>query len=173
MTANFCLRSPVYAHGSRTLKCLPNDHVRTAIAGDFCDSSLCLNGGTCLMGQDNEIYCLCPEGFTGLVCNETEKGTCSQEPASPVSSQVGSPCSSRNSRPHGKASDFSMWANQSFQRPWVQDDGGREEKKLIWMDRLRLGPVLLFAVFAALFRLPLHLICPLASRTVLPKPLLQ
>lgn len=51
-----------------------------AASGDFCDSSLCLNGGTCLMGQDNEIYCLCPEGFTGLVCNETEKGPCSPNP---------------------------------------------------------------------------------------------
>lgn len=29
------------------------------------------------MGQDNTpFYCLCPEGFTGLICNETEKGTC-------------------------------------------------------------------------------------------------
>lgn len=103
------------------------------------------------MGQDSGIYCLCPEGFTGLVCNETEKGTCSQWPASPGSSQVGSSCSSRNSQPLGKASDFSMRANQSFQRPsWVQDDGGREEKRLIWMDRLRLGSVLLFAVFEAL-----------------------
>lgn len=51
-----------------------------AASGDFCDSSLCLNGGTCLMGQDNDIYCLCPEGFTGLVCNETEKGPCSPNP---------------------------------------------------------------------------------------------
>ncbi|XP_034359872.1 lactadherin isoform X1 [Arvicanthis niloticus] len=51
-----------------------------AASGDICDSSLCLNGGTCLMGQDNEIYCLCPEGFTGLVCNETEKGPCSPNP---------------------------------------------------------------------------------------------
>lgn len=46
----------------------------------FCDSSLCLNGGTCLTGQDNDIYCLCPEGFTGLVCNETERGPCSPNP---------------------------------------------------------------------------------------------
>lgn len=53
-----------------------------AASGDFCDSSLCLNGGTCLMGQDNDIYCLCPEGFTGLVCNETEKGPCSPNPCS-------------------------------------------------------------------------------------------
>ncbi|XP_021043059.1 lactadherin isoform X2 [Mus pahari] len=51
-----------------------------AASGDFCDSSLCLNGGTCLTGQDNDIYCLCPEGFTGLVCNETEKGPCSPNP---------------------------------------------------------------------------------------------
>ena len=51
-----------------------------AASGDFCDSSLCLNGGTCLTGQDNDIYCLCPEGFTGLVCNETERGPCSPNP---------------------------------------------------------------------------------------------
>lgn len=72
--------------------CLPNDRVWFLVAGDFCDPSLCLNGGTCLMGQDNDIYCLCPEGFTGLVCNETEKGTCSLWAASPVSSKWGSPC---------------------------------------------------------------------------------
>lgn len=72
--------------------CLPNDRVWFSVAGDFCDPSLCLNGGTCLMGQDNDIYCLCPEGFTGLVCNETEKGTCSLWAASPVSSKWGSPC---------------------------------------------------------------------------------
>uniref|UniRef100_A0A452TJX6 Milk fat globule EGF and factor V/VIII domain containing n=1 Tax=Ursus maritimus TaxID=29073 RepID=A0A452TJX6_URSMA len=51
------------------------------IAGDFCDSSQCLNGGTCLLGQDNTpFYCLCPEGFTGLICNETEKGPCFPNP---------------------------------------------------------------------------------------------
>lgn len=33
-----------------------------------------------MLGQDNDIYCLCPEGFTGLVCNETEKGTCFRGP---------------------------------------------------------------------------------------------
>nr|XP_008249942.2 lactadherin isoform X1 [Oryctolagus cuniculus] len=52
-----------------------------AASGDFCDSSQCLNGGTCLMGQDAApFFCLCPEGFTGLVCNETEEGPCSPNP---------------------------------------------------------------------------------------------
>ncbi|XP_007653088.2 lactadherin isoform X1 [Cricetulus griseus] len=51
-----------------------------AVSGDFCDSSLCQNGGTCLISQDNDVYCLCPEGFTGLVCSETEKGPCSPNP---------------------------------------------------------------------------------------------
>ncbi|XP_021120465.1 lactadherin isoform X1 [Heterocephalus glaber] len=52
-----------------------------AASGDFCDSSMCLNGGTCLLGQDSvSSYCLCPEGFTGLLCNETEKGPCSPNP---------------------------------------------------------------------------------------------
>uniref|UniRef100_A0A8P0T122 Hyaluronan and proteoglycan link protein 3 n=1 Tax=Canis lupus familiaris TaxID=9615 RepID=A0A8P0T122_CANLF len=52
-----------------------------AASGDFCDSSQCLNGGTCLLGQDNTpFYCLCPQGFTGLICNETEKGPCIPNP---------------------------------------------------------------------------------------------
>ncbi|XP_004623343.1 lactadherin [Octodon degus] len=51
-----------------------------AASGDFCDSSICLNGGTCLLDQESVSYCLCPEGFTGLLCNETEKGPCSPNP---------------------------------------------------------------------------------------------
>ncbi|XP_045417689.1 lactadherin isoform X1 [Lemur catta] len=45
-----------------------------AASGDFCDSSQCLNGGTCVVAHDNaSFHCLCLEGFTGLICNETEK----------------------------------------------------------------------------------------------------
>lgn len=33
------------------------------------------------MSQDDlPFYCLCPEGFTGLICNETEKGPCFPNP---------------------------------------------------------------------------------------------
>ncbi|XP_038517245.1 lactadherin isoform X2 [Canis lupus baileyi] len=57
-----------------------------AASGDFCDSSQCLNGGTCLLGQDNTpFYCLCPQGFTGLICNETEKAC-----AMPLGMETGS-----------------------------------------------------------------------------------
>ncbi|XP_007516921.1 lactadherin-like isoform X1 [Erinaceus europaeus] len=52
-----------------------------ASSGDLCDSSQCLNGGTCLLSQDNDsFYCLCPEGFAGLLCNETEEGPCVPNP---------------------------------------------------------------------------------------------
>src|SRR5687767_4008987 len=34
-------------------------------AKDFCDNSICLNGGTCIEGS-----CDCPEGFTGQFCDE-------------------------------------------------------------------------------------------------------
>ncbi|XP_037365901.1 lactadherin [Talpa occidentalis] len=52
-----------------------------AFSGDFCDSSQCLNGGTCLLSQDRApFYCICPKGFAGLICNETEKGPCSVNP---------------------------------------------------------------------------------------------
>ncbi|XP_016007106.1 lactadherin isoform X2 [Rousettus aegyptiacus] len=52
-----------------------------AFSGDFCDSSQCLNGGTCVLGEDGIPFsCLCPEGFWGIICNETERGPCFPNP---------------------------------------------------------------------------------------------
>ncbi|XP_048224896.1 lactadherin-like [Perognathus longimembris pacificus] len=46
----------------------------------FCDSSRCMNGGTCLKDRGDSFHCICPEGFTGRLCNETDKGPCSPNP---------------------------------------------------------------------------------------------
>ncbi|XP_074090220.1 lactadherin isoform X2 [Macrotis lagotis] len=55
--------------------------VVSAASGEDCDSSLCLNGGTCLNGSESStFYCLCPDGFTGQNCNETEQGPCTPNP---------------------------------------------------------------------------------------------
>ncbi|XP_053573639.1 lactadherin isoform X2 [Bombina bombina] len=54
---------------------------RLAIGGEVCDEYTCLNGGTCLSNVYNSpVYCLCPDGFTGTNCNETEKGPCYPNP---------------------------------------------------------------------------------------------
>ncbi|XP_053437647.1 lactadherin isoform X1 [Nycticebus coucang] len=76
-----------------------------AAPGDLCDSSPCLNGGTCMVGRDNaSFHCFCLEGFTGLICNETEKNPAlgflftpqtsspSQNPCSPNPCHNGGEC---------------------------------------------------------------------------------
>ncbi|XP_028921673.1 lactadherin isoform X2 [Ornithorhynchus anatinus] len=48
---------------------------------DVCESNLCQNGGTCLSEVNGSpFFCICPEGFTGTVCNETERGPCFPNP---------------------------------------------------------------------------------------------
>ncbi|XP_038602347.1 lactadherin isoform X2 [Tachyglossus aculeatus] len=55
--------------------------VAFASPGDLCESSLCQNGGTCLSEVDGSpFFCICPDGFTGKVCNETERGPCFPNP---------------------------------------------------------------------------------------------
>ncbi|XP_062819071.1 lactadherin isoform X3 [Anolis carolinensis] len=48
---------------------------------DSCEVNQCLNGGTCLTGiDDSPFFCICAEGFSGINCNETEKGPCHPNP---------------------------------------------------------------------------------------------
>ncbi|XP_074862863.1 lactadherin isoform X2 [Carettochelys insculpta] len=52
-----------------------------AASGDICDVNHCQNGGTCLTGSnETTFFCICPEGFTGIDCNDTEKGPCHPNP---------------------------------------------------------------------------------------------
>lgn len=52
-----------------------------AASGDLCDVNRCQNGGTCLTGiTDSPFFCICADGFTGIDCNETEKGPCHPNP---------------------------------------------------------------------------------------------
>ncbi|XP_006885237.1 PREDICTED: lactadherin [Elephantulus edwardii] len=63
------------------LICVPGLSAEEAASGNFCDPSLCLNGGTCMVGQFSvPFYCLCPEGFTGAICNVTDEGPCMPNP---------------------------------------------------------------------------------------------
>ncbi|NXI68661.1 MFGM protein, partial [Anseranas semipalmata] len=51
------------------------------LAGDFCNVNHCQNGGTCLTGiNETPFFCICPEGYVGIDCNETEKGPCHPNP---------------------------------------------------------------------------------------------
>ncbi|XP_044294750.1 lactadherin isoform X1 [Varanus komodoensis] len=51
------------------------------VRSDFCEVNHCQNGGTCLTGiDDSPFLCICPEDFTGIDCNETDKGPCHPNP---------------------------------------------------------------------------------------------
>ncbi|KAF7707538.1 milk fat globule EGF and factor V/VIII domain containing b isoform X1 [Silurus meridionalis] len=53
----------------------------SAVRGDFCKVNVCQNGGTCVTATEkNSFICICPEGFTGDTCNETETGPCHPNP---------------------------------------------------------------------------------------------
>ncbi|XP_054858797.1 lactadherin isoform X2 [Eublepharis macularius] len=50
--------------------------------GDLCKVNQCQNGGTCLTGgiDESPFFCICADGYSGIVCNETEKGPCHPNP---------------------------------------------------------------------------------------------
>ncbi|CAL8263235.1 unnamed protein product [Merluccius merluccius] len=47
---------------------------------DYCEVNRCSNGGICVMGAGEPFICICPDGFTGDTCNETETGPCNPNP---------------------------------------------------------------------------------------------
>ncbi|KAG7237152.1 hypothetical protein INR49_032753, partial [Caranx melampygus] len=49
-------------------------------AADYCEVNVCSNGGTCVTGAGAPFICICPDGFTGETCNETETGPCNPNP---------------------------------------------------------------------------------------------
>ncbi|XP_029992843.1 lactadherin-like isoform X1 [Sphaeramia orbicularis] len=51
-----------------------------AARGDYCEVNVCVNGGTCVTGAGSPFICICPDGFSGETCNETESGPCKPNP---------------------------------------------------------------------------------------------
>ncbi|XP_069551498.1 milk fat globule EGF and factor V/VIII domain containing b isoform X3 [Brachyistius frenatus] len=50
------------------------------VNGDYCEVNVCSNGGTCVTGTGAPFICICPDGFSGETCNETETGPCNPNP---------------------------------------------------------------------------------------------
>nr|XP_057931538.1 milk fat globule EGF and factor V/VIII domain containing b isoform X3 [Doryrhamphus excisus] len=50
------------------------------VNGDICKVNVCSNGGTCVTREGDPFICICPDGFTGETCNETETGPCKPNP---------------------------------------------------------------------------------------------
>ncbi|NXW37836.1 VASN protein, partial [Phaetusa simplex] len=48
----------------------------------ICPPRTCLNGGTCRLGAQNHLECLCPAGFAGAYCQVETRGT-TPSPATP------------------------------------------------------------------------------------------
>ncbi|XP_067356736.1 milk fat globule EGF and factor V/VIII domain containing b isoform X3 [Channa argus] len=48
--------------------------------GDYCEVNVCSNGGTCVTRAGAPFFCICPDGYSGETCNETETGPCYPNP---------------------------------------------------------------------------------------------
>lgn len=52
-----------------------SNHCLCLFSAADCEVNVCLNGGTCVTGTGKDPFiCICNEGFTGQICNETEIG---------------------------------------------------------------------------------------------------
>ncbi|XP_055778118.1 EGF-like repeat and discoidin I-like domain-containing protein 3 isoform X2 [Salvelinus fontinalis] len=50
------------------------------VNGDYCEINVCSNGGSCVTGPRSSFICICPDGYTGDTCNDTETGPCNPNP---------------------------------------------------------------------------------------------
>uniref|UniRef100_U3JP41 Vasorin n=1 Tax=Ficedula albicollis TaxID=59894 RepID=U3JP41_FICAL len=61
--------------GSSTLVPLSGAPAPTSTPAPICPPRTCLNGGTCHLGAQNLLECLCPAGFAGVYCEVEARGT--------------------------------------------------------------------------------------------------
>ncbi|NXB28207.1 VASN protein, partial [Eulacestoma nigropectus] len=61
--------------GSSTLVPFSGAPAPTSPPAPICPPRTCLNGGTCHLGAQNLLECLCPAGFAGVYCEAEARGT--------------------------------------------------------------------------------------------------
>lgn len=86
----------------------------------------CQNGGTCLTGiNETPFFCICPEGYVGIDCNETEKGE--SLTASRGLCEVQEPCSVASCPRRGPA-PLALGSGPGVQ-PWYNHADERVERR--------------------------------------------
>ncbi|KAK2543840.1 Vasn [Columba livia] len=68
--------------GSSTLVPFSGPLIPSSPPPPICPPRTCLNGGTCHLGAQNHLECLCPEGFAGAYCQVEVRGM-TPSPATP------------------------------------------------------------------------------------------
>uniref|UniRef100_A0A8D2MC89 Vasorin n=1 Tax=Zonotrichia albicollis TaxID=44394 RepID=A0A8D2MC89_ZONAL len=66
---------PREPQGSSTLVPFSGAPAPTSPPAPICPPRTCLNGGTCHLGTQNLLECLCPAGFAGVYCEVEARGT--------------------------------------------------------------------------------------------------
>lgn len=90
--------------------------------GDYCQVNVCSNGGTCVTSASAPFICICPDGFSGDTCNETESGPCSPSPC-----QNHGVCEATGQRRRGDVfSEYECRCQPGFDGVHCQNSVGRD-----------------------------------------------